>query len=174
MKALLSAQSVGERSRKSRVIQEKLLENQAFQKAGTVCFYVALPQEVDTHDLIERSIGLGKRVLVPLVDLENKELKLKEIRDLRKDLAPGTLGILEPVSHTKIAELREAECILVPGLAFDEKGHRLGRGGGYYDRLLQGLPATITKIGLAFSFQVVPQIPLEAHDQRVDLVLTEK
>ena len=174
MRVLLSAQSVSERDRKSRLILERLCENAAFKRAGAVCFYVPLPVEVDTRLMIERSLEVGKRVLVPLVDLENKELKLKEIRDLVKDLAPGTLGILEPVVATKEAELRDVECLLLPALAFDPKGRRLGRGGGYYDRLLAKLPAKVTKIGLAFSFQVLPQIPLEDHDRTVDLVLTEK
>ena len=174
MKALLSAQSMEERDKKSRVIQKKLFQTPVFQNAGTVCFYVSLPMEVNTHPMIEESLRLGKRVLVVLVDLENKELKLKEIRDFRRDLTPGTLGILEPTAKTRSAELREAECLIVPGLVFDVKGHRLGRGGGFYDRLLAKLPAEVATIGLAFSFQVLPQIPLQDHDKAVQLVLTEK
>ena len=174
IKALLLAQSVGERDQKSRVISKKLLEHPDFRKAGIVCFYVSMPMEVDTHPLIEASLKMGKKVLVPLVDLENKELKLKEIRDLNKDLAPGTLGILEPAASTKTVDARDVECILVPGLAFDKRGHRLGRGGGFYDRLLSQMSSRVKKIALTFSFQVLPDIPLEDHDQTVDEVLTEQ
>ena len=174
MKGLLSAQSVEERDRKSRVIQEKLFNTPVFQSAGTVCFYVALPMEVNTHPMIIEALGMGKKVLVPLVDLENKELKLKEIRDFGIDLSPGKLGILEPVVKTRNADVREARCFIVPGLVFDVKGHRLGRGGGFYDRLLAKLPAKVSAIGLAFSFQVLSQIPHEEHDKAVDILLTEK
>ena len=174
MKALLSAQSMEERDAKSRVIHKKLFQTPVFKNAGTVCFYVSLPMEVNTHPMIEESLRLGKRVLVVLVDLENKELKLKEIRDLKKDLAPGILGILEPVPQTRTADVREAQCIIVPGLVFDPKGYRLGRGGGYYDRFLKTLPSQVATIGLAFSFQVLPEIPLQDHDSAVQIVLTEK
>ena len=174
IKHLLSAQSVEERDSKSRVIEKKLFEAPAFKSAGTVCFYVALPMEVNTLPMIERALGMGKKVLAPLVDLENKELKLKEIHDLEKDLAPGALGILEPAAKARTADLSEVECLIVPALAFDAEGCRLGRGAGFYDRLLAGLsPKTVT-IGLAFSFQVLPQIPLEHHDKAVKILLTEK
>ena len=174
IRSLLSAQSAEERDQKSRAIQKKLFETPAFQRASTVCFYVSMPVEVDTHPMIERSLRSGQKVLVPLVDLENKELKLKEIRDLKTDLSPGILGILEPGAGTRDADLREAQCVVVPGLVFDLQGNRLGRGGGFYDRLLAGLPAKVATIGLAFSFQVLPKIPLEDHDRAVEIVLTEK
>ena len=174
MRALLSAQSGEDRKQKSRVIQKKLWRHPSFLNASTVCFYVALPMEVNTHPMIKESLKMGKKVLVPSVDLENKELKLKEIRDFREDLAPGALGILEPVSTSKKADARDVECCVVPGLAFDGHANRLGRGGGYYDRLLEKLPENAAKIGLAFSFQVLPKIPLENCDRPLDIVLTEK
>ena len=171
---MLSSQSREERDRKSRLIQKKLFGAAAFQSAGTICFYVALPVEVDMHPMIDASLKMGKKVLVPLVDLENKEIKLKEIRDFQKDLAPGMLGIPEPKPGTRDADAGEVGCIIVPALAFDAKGYRLGRGGGFYDRFLSNLSPKVVTIGLAFSFQVFPQIPLEVHDRAVDIVLTEK
>jgi len=172
--SLLSAQNPKERDQKSRQIQKKLFKETAFCKAKVVCFYVALPMEVNTHPMIEDALRVGKKVLVPLVDLENKELKLYEIRNFAKDLAAGTLGILEPVhSQARLADVKEVDLVIVPGLAFDKSGNRLGRGAGFYDRFLSQFSAKIPKIALAFSFQVVPQIPHETHDQRVDKVLTE-
>ena len=172
--SLLSAQSAEERDQKSRVIGQKLFKTPVFQRSGTVCFYVSMSMEVNTRPMIEESLKAGKKVLVPLVDLENKELKLKEIRDLKKDLAPGVLGILEPVAGTRDADVQEVQCVVVPGLGFDAQGNRLGRGGGFYDRFLARLPAKVPTIGLAFSFQVFPQIPLDGHDHAVEVVLTEK
>lgn len=175
MKSLLSAQNKERRDSKSRLIQKKLFEHQAFCKASVVCFYVAMPVEVDTRPMIQEALKIGKRVLVPLADLENKELKLYEIRDLDTDLEVGALGILEPrKDRARLADAKEVDCVIVPGMAFDSQGHRLGRGGGFYDRFLSKFSAKTPKIALAFSFQVLPQIPQETHDQRVDIVLTEK
>ena len=175
IKSLLSAQTLEERDEKSWRIQKKLFEHAAFQKAGVVCFFVALPEEVNTHPMIQGSLKSGKKVLVPLVDLENKELKLYEIRDLSTDLVPGALGILEPrPDRARRADPKETDCVIVPGLAFSAIGERLGRGAGFYDRFLSGLPAKTPKIALAFSFQVLPQIPQETHDHRVDFILTDK
>lgn len=174
MKTLLKAQKPEERDLSSLQIQEKLLEHEAFQKAGTVCFFVSLPEEVDTRSMIAKALKSGKTVLVPLADLENKELKLYEIREPEKDLAPGALGIPEPrPEKTRRAEAKEVQCVIVPGLAFGSTGERLGRGAGFYDRFLSSLPKGTPKIALAFSFQVLPQIPQETHDQIVDFILTE-
>ena len=175
MRKKLKAQSLEERNRKSRLIQEKLFGLDAYRKARTVCFFVGLDEEVNTVPMIESSLSSGKRVLVPLTNLENKELKLFEIRDVRSDLAPGTLGILEPLAaKARKADAKEVECVLVPGLAFDKDHCRLGRGAGLYDRFLAALPASVSKVGLAFSFQVLPEIPQEDHDHPLDEVLTEK
>ena len=174
MHSSLLAQSREARDQKSRLIQKKLFEHAAFRKADVVCFYVALPMEVNTQPMIEETLKMGKKVLVPLADLENKELKLYEIRDLYADLAPGALGIMEPRrDKTRQADAKEADCVIVPGLAFSASGERLGRGAGFYDRFLSGLSAKTPKIALAFSFQVLPQIPQETHDHAVDIVLTE-
>ena len=175
MRTKLKAQSLEERNRKSRLIQEKLFKLDAFRRARTVCFFVGMDEEVDTVPMIEGTLSAGKRVLVPLVNLENKELKLFEIRDVRLDLGPGVLGILEPVAgKAKKAEGSEAECVVVPGLAFDKSHGRLGRGAGLYDRFLAALPKSSFKVGLAFSFQVLPEVPQEDHDHPLDEVLTEK
>ena len=174
MRNQLRAQSLEERDAKSLLIQEKLFRLDAYRRARTVCFFVGLDDEVNTLPMMESSLSAGKRVLVPLTDLENKELKLFEIHELRSDLTPGTLGILEPdPAKAQKADAVDAECVMVPGLAFDLKNGRLGRGAGFYDRFLAGLPLSAFKVGLAFSFQVFPEIPQEEHDHPLDAVLTE-
>ena len=175
MRTQLRAQSLEERDAKSLSIQEKLFQLDAYRRARTVCFFVGMDDEVNTVPMIESALSAGKRVLVPLTNLENKELKLFEIRDIRLDLAPGTLGILEPdPAKAQGVESKEAECVVVPGLAFDLKNGRLGRGAGFYDRFLASLPLSAFKVGLAFSFQVFPKIPQEEHDHPLDVVLTEQ
>lgn len=159
---------------KSLRIKEKLFSLEAFQKAGCVCFYVSLPLEVDTKGMIDEALALGKRVLVPLTNLENKELSLYEIKDRWIDLQKGAFGIMEPRSDKALlAHTAEVECLIVPGVVFDKKNHRIGHGSGYYDRFLKKLPPQVLKIGLAFSLQVVPKIPTKAHDVQLDMVLTE-
>ena len=174
MKRMLEAQSGEARSQKSRRIEEKLFGLDAFKKANTVCFYVSMPVEVDTASMIDRSIGMGKRVLVPLTDLENKEIDLYTIKNRQSDLRPGVLGIREPdPKKAKKGDPSEVDCLIVPGLCFDKQNNRLGRGAGLYDRFLKKFDPSVPKIGLAFSFQVLPQIPVEPHDVRLDIVLTE-
>ncbi len=170
----LQALSPEERVQKSLRIQEKLFGLDAFRIARTVCFYVGTDTEVHTVPMIEKAIVLGKRVLVPRINLENKELKFFEIKDVRGDLAPGALGILEPDPRkAKTASLGEVECVIVPGLAFDAFKRRLGRGAGFYDRFLANIPSKVFKVALAFSFQIFPEVPCEDHDQLMDEVITD-
>ena len=159
---------------KSLRIKKKLFFLESFRKAKCVCFYVSMPLEVDTKGMIDEALALGKRVFVPLTNLENKELSLYEIKDRRIDLEKGAFGIMEPRSDKALpASSAEVECLIVPGVVFDKKNHRIGHGGGYYDRFLEKLPPQVLKIGLAFSLQVVQEIPAESHDVNLDVVLTE-
>ena len=170
----LDGQSLAERAKRSGAIRNKLFGLEAFKKARCVCFFASLPTEVDTSSMIDEAIGMGKKVLVPLTDLENKELKLYEIKNRGTDLKPGTLGIPEPVvSRTRAARADEPDCVVVPGLCFDKDRNRLGRGAGFYDRFLKNLKAGVPKIGLGFSFQVVQKVPAEPHDVTLDWVLTD-
>ncbi len=175
IKGKLSKLTLLARKKKSRAILNKLAKLSAYRRAQTVCFFVGMPTEVDTCPMIEHAIAHGKRVLLPRVDLENKALKLYEVRDLKKDVLAGPFGILEPnPKKTKRISPKKADCVLVPGLAFDKKNRRLGRGAGFYDRFLTKLRSDTPKIGLAFSFQIVSQVPHEKHDVTLDRVLTDK
>ena len=175
MRSRLEVLSPDERHQKSHRMQSKLFKLDAFRTARTVCFYVGTEAEVDTVPMIEETIRMGKRVLLPRVNLENKELKLFEIKNVRTELSSGSLGILEPdPAKTKAASLSDVDCVIVPGLAFDTSNRRLGRGAGFYDRFLGQLRSDVFKVALAFSFQVFPEIPHEPHDQTLDTVLTEE
>ncbi len=172
-KALVS-QSPDLRSSRSAAIQKGLFGLGVFKRATNVLFYVSLPAEVDTLPMIGEALALGKNVVVPKTDLEKKELELYQIHYPEKDLARGAYGILEPVpSRTRRTEVSDIECVIVPGIAFDAAGHRIGQGAGFYDRLLKKIGPQVPKIGLAYSFQVLSSIPFESHDEKVDLVLTE-
>ncbi len=167
----LTAQHKEERNRKSEAIRRKLSRLTAFRQATTVCCYVALPYEVQTWRLIQQMLACGKRVVVPWV--AGRSLRLSEVRDPAADLAPGAFGVWEPIAATRRPMRPEGmDLVLVPGVAFDRAGHRLGHGYGYVDRLLARVPQTITRIGLCFSFQLLDRLPVDPHDQAVHRVLS--
>ena len=173
-KKRLLGQSAQGCKRRSRKIAKKLYLLEAFENAASVCFYVSLPSEVDTRPMIDRALKLGKKVLVPLVNLENKELELYEIKNRRTDLRKGAFGIPEPrPGRARPSKPGRIDMVVVPGIAFDCRNRRLGRGMGFYDRLLKKFKAGALKVGLAFSFQIVPEVPTQKHDQPLDLVLTD-
>jgi 5-formyltetrahydrofolate cyclo-ligase len=115
---------------------------------------------------------MGGRAIYPRVDPLEKRLRLFEVVSIAEDLTPGTLGILEPAGHCREVEPGEVDWVLVPGLAFDERRFRLGRGAGHYDRLLPRVPATSPKWAIALEPQIIATLPSEPHDIPVDGVLT--
>lgn len=167
----LKTQKEEVRRRKSEVIRRKLCRLAVFRKAKAVLCYVSLPYEVETRRLIEQMLASGKRVIVPRV--QGRTLLLSEVHDPVADLAPGAFGVLEPTPKT-IRPVRpdELDLALVPGLAFDRRGHRLGHGHGYFDRLLARLPETVPTVGLCFSFQLLDCLPTHPHDQAVDALVS--
>ena len=154
-----------EKSEKSDIIKNKLFSQEVFKKAKTVMFYVSLKDEVSTLSMIDEAIKTGKRICVPVILKEEKRLIAGEIKDRRSDLESQHFGIYQPgEGHVREVPLEDIDLVVVPGVAFDSKGVRLGRGHGYYDRFLCGLPDTAKTIGLAFDFQVVDHLPKDSHD----------
>jgi 5-formyltetrahydrofolate cyclo-ligase len=141
----------------------------------TVLLYVAsFPEEFSTLGMLELTLSLGKRLICPRVDRRSRELRLFEIQDPQHDLQPGTLGILEPRIDLPASAPDAVDFTLVPGLAYDLRGHRLGRGGGYYDRLLARLRPDSTCWALCLQCQLVPSLPVEPHDLPLDGVSTAR
>ena len=158
----------------SREISRRLFLTPEFKKAKTVMFYVSTGSEVRTESMIKEAMKLGKKIAVPAVELEEHALKVCELNDCDAELAPGAFGILEPKKECR-RELPPADIdlVIVPGIAFDRKGVRIGYGKGFYDKLLPSMEG-VRIIGLAFDFQILPEIPVEDHDVRVDKIITEK
>ena len=138
----------------------------AFCAAGTVLLYHSLPDEVDTHGFIARWMD-RKRLLLPVVHGDG--LLLRQCSNATT-LAMGRYGIAEPQGQD-FTDYAAIDLAVVPGVAFDHQGNRLGRGKGYYDRLLPHLP-TAYKIGICFPYQLVNDIPTDAHDIRMDEIIT--
>lgn len=142
-----------------------LEDHPAFRSAQTVLLYHSLPDEVDTHPFIRKWSG-KKRILLPVVQGEELELRIYKGEET---LVTGAYGIGEPTGET-FTDYAAIDLVLVPGVAFDRKGNRLGRGKGYYDRLLPHLPAA-RKIGICFPFQIVEEVPAESFDIRMDEIV---
>ncbi len=171
-RGILKKISDSERRRRSREIISRVLSQPAFQKAQQVLVYCALPDEVQTRQLILSALKLRKEVYLPSVDRSRRQMKIFRIRNWKRDVRTGAYGILEPRRfQSRLGNPRQLEWIAVPGLAFSRKGNRLGRGEGYFDRFLKKASAA-QKVGLAFREQIASGIPMEKHDVPVDEVVT--
>lgn len=168
MRARLAAVSAGEYTRLSQAVEERLWSLPSFAEAGSCLFYAAWRGEVETRSLMEAWIARGRMLVLPKV--AGRDLVFLTVEDLGT-LRPGYCGIPEPVGGVRVPP-DALDVVLVPGLAFDPAGSRLGRGGGHYDRALGCLADRTARIGLAFEFQVVPALSRSPHDAVVDYVVT--
>ncbi len=158
---------------KSNQIKNRLFELDDFKKSSVVLFYVSYGNEVYTHAMIKECLKNGKKIIIPISNIEKRSLILSELNNWN-DLEPGSYNILEP-KLDKIIEvpIESIDIIIVPGVGFDEHGCRIGHGAGYYDKLLNESINAI-HIGLAFEIQIVEKVPIESHDLPVDIIITEK
>jgi 5-formyltetrahydrofolate cyclo-ligase len=136
---------------------------------------MAVRGEVQTTQMVRDTLERGKRVAVPFIETTTRTLRISIVEDVDRDLGPGHFGILEPY----VEAIREVsptliELVILPGVAFDTAGGRLGRGGGYYDRLLATLSPAVPKIGLAFALQIIPCVPTLPYDIPIDILVTEE
>lgn len=155
-------------------ILDSILSLPSFQSAETILLYIkAFPEEIDVSPLAEHALQASKRLICPRVDRRARRLVLHEIRDPRMDLEPGTLGIREPRAGCPLIAPDEVDWVLVPGVAFDVRRNRLGRGGGHYDRLLPLLRPGVETWAAAFDGQVYESLPVEPHDIPVYGLVTE-
>ena len=140
-----------------------------YQKAPCVLSYVSFGTEADTLRILDRVLADGKALYVPKCVPNTNRMVFYRISALR-DLSPGAYGILEPGADCPRVEPEEIDLILVPGTAFDVRGHRIGQGGGYYDRYLNRTRAV--RVGVCHDFALLSAVPSEAHDARMDIVVT--
>ena len=169
----LKQQKTESKRRKSDLILKKLKGKSEFRKGAVLMFYVATSGEVDTKPLLLEALREGREVIVPYIDRKTNSLVPAQIHDPETDLCLGTYGILEPKPDLVCPfDLNRLDLVLVPGVAFDKQGHRLGRGKGYYDRFLKMLPPHVKCFGLAFDFQIFKSVPTDEFDISVDRVIT--
>ncbi len=152
----------------SDILLNNLEQYPNFRQAECVLLYHSLNDEVQTHEFIEQWSN-RKQLILPVVVGDTLELRCYTGK---QDLQTGAFGIEEPTGKL-FTEYGKIDLAIIPGVSFDREGHRLGRGKGYYDRLLPQLKVSY-KIGICFSFQLSEQIPCEPHDVKMDCVFTEK
>jgi 5-formyltetrahydrofolate cyclo-ligase len=170
------AMDAGVRAASSRAIVQKIVGLAAYREARTVMAYAGFGSELQTDAFLRHTLNEGKRLLLPRVNRQKKLLDVYEVRDPARDLEAGTWGIREPrPDRCDPADPRAAGFVLVPGVAFDARGGRLGYGAGFYDRLLSGgVSPQACLVAGAFETQTVEEVPMDENDVPVDVVVTEK
>jgi 5-formyltetrahydrofolate cyclo-ligase len=155
---------------KSRRIFRALSREPVFRRAEHVALYYGIAPEVETKLFLQKVLK-HKKIYLPRID-PKKSLVLCRVRSLSGDLKKGAYNIREPRAFCEKQPAGKMDIILVPGVAFDKRGGRLGRGGGYYDRILRKAKKAV-KVGLCFREQIVNKVPMKRHDVRMDRVITD-
>lgn len=148
-------------------LMQRLLSHPKIRGAKTVLMYYSLPDEVYTHDAIDQLVEAEKEVLLPVV-INDHELEIRQYRS-PKDMKEGSFHIMEPIGD-RFCDYPQIDVAVIPGMSFDPRGNRLGRGKGYYDRFLEQIPQAY-KIGICFDFQKWSEVPTDPYDVKVDEVI---
>jgi 5-formyltetrahydrofolate cyclo-ligase len=160
---------------KSRQIFLNLAETVEYINSQNIMFYVATRSEVQTEEIIKMSIKTGKNVFVPIILPECLNLAPSKIFDFDTELEKGKKGILEPKKeYYRLFPPENIDLIIIPGVAFDLSGNRIGRGFGYYDNFLRKVRSSAKIVALAFEIQIVKKIPNDKNDIPVHRIITEK
>lgn len=160
---------------KSASITELFLGLEEYRRAGTVMAYVDFRNEVQTGSIIKDALGRSKRLAVPITDVAGKKLTPSQVKDFPGDLAPGAWNILEPkLECVRPVPPGEIDLVIVPGVAFDALGNRLGYGGGFYDRFLLTVEPGCVFAALSFELQIKPNVYPDEHDLPIHILVTEK
>lgn len=154
-------------------IFNKLISSDQYKNANTIFAFVSFKSEVDTYKFIEHAISEGKTVGVPKIIKKEKYMEVYKITSL-SDLESGYFGVMEPIEGCEKISKDNIDFILMPGAVFDEKGGRIGYGGGFYDKFLSDIKESIPKIAIAYELQIVDSVPMEEYDIKIDGIITEK
>ncbi len=170
IRAALQRISPADRLAASNRIRTRLKEQAFWQNAASILFFASLPDEVDVWPLLEEMLAGGKTAALPRFDPASNDYLACRVQNPQNEIGPGQFGIREPKAGCPEIPLERLGLILVPGVAFDLGGGRLGRGRGFYDRLLPEIHGI--KCGVAFDEQIVGAVPAGRLDMRMDFILT--
>ena len=156
-------------------IEEQLFDFANFREAEVTLLYINQPHEVDSANILRRCSETTKDIVLPLFNGDSSGTRLYKVSDIERDLKIGPNNILEPdPNRCKPVPIDDVDIAIIPGIAFDEKGGRLGIGNGRYDRIISRLQVTARKVACAMEDQMTPQVPMESHDKYVDIIITDK
>lgn len=173
--ALRDSLTPEEISVKSRAVAGQLEKLPFYREAGAIMFFLNFRSEVETGEMVKSSLARGIRVIIPKMVPKKRELIPSELLDYEKDLTRGYFGVPEPQPEAlRPVDPRQIDLLIVPGVAFDLQGNRLGYGGGYYDRFFERLRPGVPLVALTFELQLAEQVPVEAWDRRMDWLVTER
>ena len=169
------AMSKAEVRRRSALVARRLIELDAFRRAQGVMLYLPVRNEVDPTLAVTQCLNDGKTLGLPRMDYAHDRIVVHRVDDLTRQLVLGRMRLVEPdPAKTEPLPLDEIDLVVVPGLAFDREGNRLGWGRGYYDAFLAGLGSRVCRVGLAYAFQIVEAIEHDGHDMPMDYVVTDE
>lgn len=154
-------------------IYDNLVNSEVYKNAKVIFSFVSFKSEVDTHQIIKHALNEKKILCIPKIDSKEKGIEIYKINSL-SELIIGYHKILEPPANAPRVDSSTIDLILMPGVAFDLHGGRIGYGAGFYDRFLSEMDKKVSKIALAYHFQLLENIPMEQHDVRIDGIITNE
>ena len=154
-------------------IFELLINSEFYKNASVIFIFVSFKSEVNTHRIIEHALNNSKTIYVPRIESKEKGMEIFEIHSL-EDLKTGYFSILEPKESCLAADSNNIDLILMPGVAFDEQGGRVGYGKGFYDAFLRKMEKKVDKIALAYYFQILDKVPVDEFDVKIDGIVTNE
>jgi 5-formyltetrahydrofolate cyclo-ligase len=172
LKTRLVGMDVEARTEKSKIACRNLIETPQFSQAAVVMIYLSLPHEVDTSAAILAAWQQGKTVAVPKISWQQRHMIPVVITSLEVGFSTEVGGLRNPITGVPMP-IEEIDIVIAPGLGFDRKGNRLGRGGSYYDRFFANKDLRAVKCGLSFAEQIISSVPMTAHDVRMDMLVTD-
>ena len=161
--------SLGQAAQDSQAVCQLIFESDAWKQAAQLLLYIPISGEIDINPLVKKGLEIGKEIALPRFSAENNAYEACAIPNLG-ELVIGKFGIPEPSLGCQKIDTKQLDLIIVGGVAFDGLGGRLGRGGGFFDRLLADISAK--KCGVCFDQQVHPDVPVERHDVKMDMIAT--
>ncbi len=170
LRAELKGLAADARASASAALCDRVRVSAAWQSARAVLVFFPIPSEPDIAPLLADALLAGKLLALPRFNAATNAYEAVRVIDPVRELATGPFQVREPVAACPVVPLNRLDLALVPGLGFDARGGRLGRGKGHYDRLLAGFAGM--KIGVAFDFQILPEVPREPHDIALNAVVT--
>jgi 5-formyltetrahydrofolate cyclo-ligase len=173
LRACLLAMSPEQRKEKSRKACRNLIATEQFQNASIVMMFLSLPHEVDTSDAILQAWQLGKTVAVPKISWQQRHMIPVQISSLDTGFSTGAWGLRNPTAGVPIP-FGEIDLVVTPGLGYDRRGNRLGRGGAFYDRFFANKDLRACRYGLTFAEQVMEVIPTTESDEPVEWLVTDE